>query len=418
MEPHNKRFVRRRWKNKVAHVFLVLAAGAVLVFVFIRDDSNRTEPAIETESPPAVAASSTSAVSSASDPDTSATSSTAPPVTTTTTTLPPEVAATTSTTATTETVAATTTTAAAAPDEPPQILSPAAANYIGGLLGFLETLDGLSTELEEVNRAWENKDVAGDTYRAKYRATESALEDLVERVRAFHVEVRDHPAPAQVVDLGEDHVERAARLVRLAEGVLAGLRLPRPEDGSARRAALADFNEAADGFRLSVNDLINRIEQNAGALGLTTSETESADMPMPDEAAAYIEGLAGFEEEMKLLAVDINAVNQAWEDKEVAGDTYRAKYRATESALEAVLGQVRDFHTRVQAHPVPSSIQGLGEGPVDQAARLVRSAEGVLAGLRLPRPEDGSARRAALADFNEAVRAFGNLVAEIVEMNA
>ena len=417
MEPHNKRFVRRRWKNKVAHVFLVLAAGAVLVFVFIRDDSNRTEPAIETESPPAVADSSTSAVSSASDPGTSATSSPASPVTTTTT-LPPAGVATTSTTATTEAAAATTTTAAAAPDEPPQILSPAAANYIGGLLGFLETLDGLSTELDEVNRAWENKEVAGDTYRAKYRATESALEDLVERVRAFHVEVRDHPAPAQVVGLGEDHVERAAHLVRSAEGVLAGLRLPRPEDGSARRAALAGFGAAADGFRLSVNDLIEHIEQNAGALGLTTSETESADTPMPDEAAAYIEGLAGFEEELKLLAVDINAVNRAWEDKDVAGDTYRAKYRATESALEAVLGQVRDFHTRVQAHPVPSSIQGLGEGPVGQAARLVRSAEGVLAGLRLPRPEDGSARRAALADFNEAVRAFGNLVAELVEMNA
>ena len=73
---------------------------------------------------------------------------------------------------------------------------------------------------------------------------------------------------------------------------------------------------------------------------------------------------------------------------------------------------MRRFHAGVQAHPIPASARALGAGPEALTARLVDSAEGVLAGLRRPRPDDGSARRTALADFNDAAQEFGRLVEE------
>ena len=140
-----------------------------------------------------------------------------------------------------------------------------------------------------------------------------------------------------------------------------------------------------------------------------------ASIRQPDEAdaASYLEGLAGFREELDRLAADIGGIHRSWdEEKGDAPDepSYRARYNEAESALEDALRRVRSFHTRVQALPIPASVQALGAGPESLTPGLVGAAEGMLAGLRRPRPDDGSARRSALADFNEAVRSFGVMV--------
>ena len=419
MELFGKRPPRRYGRNIVPHVFLGLAVAAVIVLIFTRGGSDQPDP--PPESRPAAEAAAPSSVpggSGAGDPaqpagaDTAAAAGEGPP----------EEAeapvASGTTVVTTETIVAS---PAPAPDEPEEetaaVLSAEASGYLLGLSAFQAALDGLAADMGAVNRSWDaEKGDAPDepSYRARYRQAESALENILDRVRGFRADVRAHPVPAPVAEQGLALSGLAAGMVDSAEGVLAGLRRPRPDDGSARRAALADFEAGAADFSRRAAGLAVLIEQNASALGLTAAGAGAS--AAPDEAAsAYSRGLADFREELDGLAAEMGAVNRSWDAEK--GDapnepSYRARYRQAESALENILGRVRGFHTRVQAHPIPASARAPGAGPEALTAGMVDSAEGVLAGLRRPRPDDGSARRAALSDFNEAVREFGRRVDE------
>ena len=417
MELFGKRPPRRYGRNIAPHVFLGLAVAAVVVLIFARGGSDQPDP--PPESRPAAEASAPSSVpggSGADDPARPAGEDAAAGE------VPPEEA---EAPVTSETTVVTTETIvvspAPAPDEPEEetaaALSAEASRYLLGLSAFQAALDGLASDIGAANRSWDaEKGDAPDeqSYRARYRQAESALENILDRVRGFRADVRAHPVPAPVAEQGLALSGVAAGLVDSAEGVLAGLRRPRPDDGSARRAALADFEAAAADFSRRAAALAVLIEQNAPALGLTAGAAGAA-APPDEAAAAYLRGLADFREELDGLAVDMGAVNRSWDaEKGDAPDeqSYRARYRQAESALEAILDRVRRFHAGVQAHPIPASARALGAGPEALTARLVDSAEGVLAGLRRPRPDDGSARRTALADFNDAAREFGRLVEE------
>ena len=418
MELFGKRPPRRYGRNIVPHVFLGLAVAAVIVLIFTRGGSDQPDPPPESRLAEAAAPSSVPGGSGADDPARPAGADTAAAAGE----VPPEEAeapvASGTTVVTTETIVAS---PAPAPDEPEEetaaVLSAEASRYLLGLSAFQAALDGLAAEMGAVNRSWDaEKGDAPDeqSYRARYRQAESALENILDRVRGFRADVRAHPVPSPVAEQGLALSGLAAGLVDSAEGVLDGLRRPRPDDGSARRAALADFEAGAAGFNRRAAALAVLIEQNAPALGLTAGGAGAS--AAPDEAAAaYSRGLADFRQELDGLAAEMGAVNRSWDaEKGDAPDeqSYRARYRQAESALENILDRVRRFHTGVQAHPIPASVRAPGAGPEALTAGLVDSAEGVLAGLRRPRPDDGSARRAALADFEEAVREFGRRVDE------
>ena len=432
MELFGRRPPRKPRRNIAAHVFLGLAAAAVIVLIFTRGGSDQPDPGPDRQQAAAEATTSSPAssapVEDAGGPPAAVETSTAAETSAAAETAPEEADG---GVPDEEPQGAGDPGAAAEPapeeeqqqEEPAAGLSAEASQYLLALSAFAAAADGLVSDMGAVNRSWdEEKGDAPDepSYRARYREAESALEDILDRVRGFTAGVRNQPVPAPVALQGGALAEQAARLPGLAEDVLAGLRRPRPDDGSARRAALADFNAAAAGFSRSAAALAARIEQDAAGLGLAAGGTASdaapsGAQPQPDEAdaAAYLEGLAGFRDELNRLAADIGEIHRSWdEEKGDAPDepSYRARYREAESALEDALRRMRSFHVRVQALPVPSSVQALGAGPESLTPRLVSSAEGMLAGLRRPRPDDGSARRAALADFDEAVRSFGVMV--------
>ena len=189
-----------------------------------------------------------------------------------------------------------------------------------------------------------------------------------------------------------------------------GLEQPAAADAADDEGAQEADPPAASGTTVVTSETI--VVSVAPAPDEAEEETAAA---LGAEASRYLLALSAFQAALDGLVSDIDAANRSWDDEK--GDapdesSYRARYRQAESALENILDRVRGFRARVQAHPIPASVRALGAGPESLTAGLVDSAEGVLAGLRRPRPDDGSARRAALADFNEAVRQFGRMVEE------
>ncbi len=362
------------WKTYYAHIVFALVVVGVLVFIFTREDSEPTEPSPTT---------------------TTATVATTGATQTPDTTVPP--------TTTTVSSAAVATTVTTAPPEPPRAVDQPTMSYMEGLAGFKQTLAGLVEESTAASQAWDNRTETGATY----RETSSILVDVVERTRAFAEAVRDHPVASSLVTAHEGSdgpVEQAARLVPLAEAVLAGLRLPSPDDGSTRRAAVADFSAAADDFDASVDRVTAPMDDRAEDREVTGDEQAApTTVPEPsEEATTYIEALSGFKDTLAELVAAANAANQDWDNRTESGVTYRE----TATALIGITQQSRSFREQVRDHPVPGPVATLGRGPVDQAAKLVSLADAVLEGLRIPAPEDGSVRRAALTDFNTAADDF------------
>ena len=387
--------------NRFAHILFAVLAAAVLVFVLTREDSPEPAPGVTTvptmvdTSPPAEPADTTSSLAGV------ATSAGVVENGTSTTTLIAEQF---------------------------EVLSPEAAAYTEGLAGFKSTLQTMVVEISAASSDWDNREQTD----AGYGSIEATLVDVVRRVEALQQVLQDQAVPVPVQDrhLGPGGpVEQVGLLVDLAEAVLEGLRLPPPDDGSARRAALADFIDAVDVFNRSVDDLISHVEESASGLGLTvkvsatttstqpreeipeeTTPTTQPPRQLSSEASSYVVGLVGFKDVLSDLVESSNTANQAWDNAEGTGATYRG----TESALVEVLERIMAFRSAVEAHRIPDSLATRGRRVVELASALVTSADAVLDGLRIPAPEDGSARRAALADFNSAATDFTAAVDDLV----
>ncbi|MYF83659.1 MAG: hypothetical protein F4176_05935 [Acidimicrobiia bacterium] len=206
-------------------------------------------------------------------------------------------------------------------------------------------------------------------------------------------------------------IELTARLVPLAEAVLAGLRLPFPEDGSARRAALADYSAASEEFNTAINDLADRVRDDAEDLGVASAESEGDGLA--EDAALYLEELSGLTATATRLLGDLTDANQAWQGQRDIG----ASFRQTEAAVLDFIERTRALEATVRDLTPPADLAdrhaGPG-GPVELAGELATLAEDVLDGLRLPTPDDGTARRAAAADYVATADRFNAIAEQLI----
>ncbi|MDE0170925.1 MAG: hypothetical protein OXS29_15695 [bacterium] len=379
-------------KNRYAHIIFAVLVVAVALFVFTRDEPDPADSTTVTTGPSVTATTGTS--EEAPDPTQPATTTAAVGET------------------------AGTTTPTASPGREGPALNASATTFLDGLAEVKATLAQLVAEISAANEAWDNRDETG----ARFEDTEATITGVIDGTRTLQESVMSLPVPSTLADRPQGLqglVRQATELVPLAEAVLEGLRLPSPDDGSARREALDDFVAAAGAFTGTVDDLIRDVEENAQDPGLTptasaaTTTTPTTTPPpaeLSGEALAYINGLQGFKQALADLVAQAEAANQAWDNSAETGVTYRE----TAAALGETIDQARSFNEQVRGLTVPVPVGTLGDGPIQHAARLPALAEGMLDGLRIPAPDDGSARRSALAALVGSAEDFAGSVDSLV----
>ncbi len=301
------------------------------------------------------------------------------------------------------------------PEDEPVVLLPVAVAYAEAMSGFPQTVDNLVREMNRINEIWDARVEGGNIY----SETEASLVAIKEQTNAFADAVIFQRVPIPLRGIhGEPGgpLRLATRLAELAAAILDGLRVPAPNDGSERQAALQGFNNVADDFNASVARVLRNIEaytQPGGILtvsGQTTTTRVRPAVELVDEAVAYIEGLTRFKESVDDILTEANTVNEAWDNRAETGVTYSV----TEARLEEVADRASEFYEHVRDHPVPKPVRVLGEGPQRAAPRIADRAREVLAGLRIPVPNTGFERLAALDDLNAAVQAFHASVDHVV----
>jgi len=381
-------------RRALGQVILGLVLAAVLVFVIAnRDRGDDLGPAttISSAGTTTATAGTPSTEAATTTPPTAATTTTTAP-TTTPTTSAGTTAATTSTTAEATTTEVTTTTLADA----------AGPEYVAGLAEARQALTQLVDEMTATNRVFDNRYSTGPDY----AMTRDAIRAAVAGVRALAGHAAGMEVPPALADLHTGPggpTEMADRLVPLAEAILAGLRLPFPEDGSARRTALADYRAASEGFNTAINDLADRVRDDAEDLGVASAESERDGLA--EDAALYLEELSGLTAIATRLLGDLTDANRAWDGQLDIG----ASYRQTEAAFLDLIDRTRTLEAAVWNLTPPVDLADLHEGPggpIELAGELSTLAQDVLAGLRLPQPDDGSDRRAAAAGYAAAADRF------------
>ncbi len=300
-------------------------------------------------------------------------------------------------------------------EEQPVVLIPLVGAYVEALSGFTETVDTLVREINIVNRIWDTREESSGIY----SETEAALVAIAEQTRDLADRVRHQRVPPVLRGMhGEPGgpIRLAAELADMADRVLAGLQVPAPNDGSGRRAALEAFNEVADDFKTSINRVLRYVDESTKPDGLltvsgqTTTTRALPTVELVDEAVAYVEGLTGFKESLAEIIAEISAVNEAWDNRAETGVTYSA----TEDALVEIAERASDVQEQVDNHPVPKPIRTLAEGPPREVAGIVQKVNEVLAGLRIPAPNTGFERLAALDDLHTVSRAFEASVNHVI----
>jgi hypothetical protein len=144
--------------------------------------------------------------------------------------------------------------------------------------------------------------------------------------------------------------------------------------------------------------------------GGSDSTTTTTTTPTSPEVVAYLEQVTEAEGEIIGLQAEMGSINSAWD-----ADPREISYGDAEAALQDLAARVATWADEVEAIPPPVGLEDAHDLLGEFAQATADAAAEVLVGLQAP--DTGEARRAALEQFDTAVRGF-TAAADDVEQRA
>ncbi|MEZ5174913.1 MAG: hypothetical protein R2823_01745 [Acidimicrobiia bacterium] len=132
----------------------------------------------------------------------------------------------------------------------------------------------------------------------------------------------------------------------------------------------------------------------------TLAATTTTSTTLPNDILAFLQEVDRFETEALSLQTDLDAVNDAWENRDDTGATIDE----TREGFQDVADRAQVLANQVAAAIVPEPFPAEWPDTIIAAQLLVTRADEVLDGLAAP--DDGSERRAAVKAYGEATTAF------------
>ena len=154
-------------------------------------------------------------------------------------------------------------------------------------------------------------------------------------------------------------------------------------------------------------------DTSAGDGGTETTEETTPTTLLPPEIEVYLTNLAEDKTALAALVEELNAVNDAWENRAETGVTFAE----TEAGMVAASERAVVFSEAVELHRPPEDVAGLTDAHqrvYESAAAVAEAAANALAGLRAP--DTGELRRAAVVEFRAAAASFDQQVDQISEI--
>lgn len=144
-----------------------------------------------------------------------------------------------------------------------------------------------------------------------------------------------------------------------------------------------------------------------------TPEDTTPTTLLPPEIEVYLTNLAEDKTALAALVEELNAVNDAWENRDETGVTFAE----TEAGMVAASERAVVFSEAVELHRPPEDVAGLTDAHqrvYESAAAVAEAAAAALTGLRAP--DTGEDRRAAMVEFRAAAASFEQQVDQISEI--
>jgi hypothetical protein len=145
-------------------------------------------------------------------------------------------------------------------------------------------------------------------------------------------------------------------------------------------------------------------EADVAASTTSTSSTTSTTAPastttstLTTDILAFLQEVDRFDGVAQDLQTQLTTVNDQWEAREIGIDE-------AEAGFTAVRDGAQDLANQVAATTVPDAFQAAWPDAITSSQALVGSADAVIEGLRAP--DDGTARRDAVAAYATATVAF------------
>jgi hypothetical protein len=138
----------------------------------------------------------------------------------------------------------------------------------------------------------------------------------------------------------------------------------------------------------------------------SSSSTSTTTVTIPDDLKAYLDTLDQQKADLDLLASDLLAANDNWDNRDQTGATYAE----TKSAFQEAIDRAKVFSDAVQGATLPSGypdLASLQEDLSTAASKVLEGATSALAGLQSS--DTGEARAAAIQAFNDAVAEFNTV---------